>query len=343
MCIMSRSAGVKGHIRPKRICRWTTTLMLVVFGLLFLWPLFLMHCISMDNNVVEVRRLFDEEYSSKVRTERVDDEEESFVFNETLSSPWNDMKLVANSTCGVDKCFFRSISDEKIGYLVSGGGLYKIMKKAYKLTREIEDHFGIKHFYLESIRKLRVSQPFQQYLNGLVYQPNRDMEVSAIKDNGCLVSNRRGRNSPILTLLRLSFTKGWNQSNVFLLDDDEENQIALTVQKVRVAPNPHLFLALHAQNRQVTLKQIDSFKQMIPDTEAFKVQFTKEINLITKVCDKYPRVRYDFQGIVDLQGNFYFLDMDSMINCPRDPLPQARGIQLRKLRETLNLLTSSTA
>ena len=136
--------------------------------------------------------------------------------------------------------------------------------------------------------------------------------------------------------------KGWEQEPVFLTDDEVALRRFVAVQKVRVAPEPNLFLELAGQNRKVTLKQIDGFRALIPDKEAFERQFKEEMERIRQVLKMHPKLRYDFQGMIDLHGNFYFLDMDGM-HYQRKPHPKAilarvRLNQNNKLEETLNIL-----
>jgi hypothetical protein len=224
--------------------------------------------------------------------------------------PWNDMDLTKNATCGLDKCFFRSISNNTLGYLVSGAHQYGYMEEAFELAQNIHQDFGAKHFYLE-LERVHASRALQERLNGLVHQPNRNLE-------------------------------GWEQEDVFLTDDDLTCW-CLALQKVRVAPEPSLFVALAGQNRQVTLKHIDSFRDLIPDKEAFHRQFSEEMERIGKVLDEYPRLRYDFQGMVDVDGNFYFVDMDGQ-HYQREPHPEKKLNRVRqnqrgKLEETLRMLT----
>jgi len=228
------------------------------------------------------------------------------------SYPWNDMNLTKKASCGVDKCFFRSLRDETVGYLVAGGGQFEYLEEAYNLAKSIQQEFQAKHFYLENVKKFQVSEKFQTILNGLVYQANRDLE-------------------------------GQKQEPVYLTDDVVDLRRFVAVQKVRVAPEPNLFVALAGQNRRVMLQHTDNFRAQIPDKEAFGRQFTEEIERIRKVLDTYPKLRYDFQGMVDLYGKFYFLDMDGMhhVRKPhgRQELRRIRMNQNGKLQETHDMLT----
>ena len=227
---------------------------------------------------------------------------------EALERPWNDMNLTVNATCGVDKCFFRSITDETLGYLVAGSNRYEAMVMASNFAQTLHREFRAKHLNLGIAYAINVSEAFQEGLNNLVYQPNRDLE-------------------------------GWEQEDVFLTDED---MTFVVVQEVRVAPHPSLFLAVAAQNREVTLQQMDSFRQQIPDKAAFQNQFQAEMKTIQRVLKKYPKLHYDFQGMVDVHGNFYFIDLDGQSHqhkdMPKIRLRATRKVQMQKLSETLSAL-----
>jgi len=104
-------------------------------------------------------------------------------------------------------------------------------------------------------------------------------------------------------------TQGWEQQPVYFTDDRTDERGFVAVQKVQVVPEPNLFLALAGQNRQVMLKHIDKFRTLIPDKKAFEHQYRNETERIRKVLEKYPKLRYDFQGMLDIHGNFYFMDI----------------------------------
>jgi len=87
------------------------------------------------------------------------------------------MDLTKKASCGIDKCFFRSLQNETIGYLVAGGSQFQYMEDAHELAISIQKEFDAKHFSLENARKIEVTETFQNLLNELVYQANRDLEV----------------------------------------------------------------------------------------------------------------------------------------------------------------------
>ena len=227
---------------------------------------------------------------------------------EATQMPFKDMNLNINATCGVDKCFFRSVSDATLGYLVAGSDRHDAMNMASQFANKLQREFGAKHFHRGLAYTVNVSQAFQQGLNNIVHQPNRNLD-------------------------------GWEPEDVFLTDED---LTYVVVQQVQVAPEPSLFLAVAAQNRQVTLQQLDSFRRQIPDKQAFAQQYNAELKIIQKAVRKYPKLHYDFQGMVDVQGNFYFIDLDgqSHQHKPLDKrrLVETRKVQMRKLVDTLNAL-----
>lgn len=227
---------------------------------------------------------------------------------EAMQTPWNDMDLTVNATCGVDKCFFRSISDSTLGYLVAGSDRHEAMVMAASFGQEIQREFHAKHLNINLPYTVNVSETFQQGLNNIVHQPNRNLD-------------------------------GWEPEDVFLTDDDVTYVV---VQCVRVAPQPSLFLAVAAQNRQVTLQQLDTFRRQIPDKASFQKQFERELQTIQKVLKKYPKLHYDFQGMVDTTGNFYFMDLDGQSHQHKTlregRLRETQRVQMKKLRETLAAL-----
>lgn len=228
---------------------------------------------------------------------------------EASQMPWKDMDLNINATCGVDKCFFRSISDATLGYLVAGSDRHDAMIMASKFAEKLQQEFGAKHFHRGLAYTVNVSEDFQQGLNNIVHQPNRNLP-------------------------------GWEPEDVFLTDED---LTYVVLQDVQVAPQPSLFLAVAAQNREVTLQQLDSFRRQIPDKQAFAQQYNAELKIIQKALRKYPKLHYDFQGMVDVHGNFYFIDLDgqSHQHKPLDKrrLRETRKVQMQKLMDTLNALT----
>lgn len=106
----------------------------------------------------------------------------------------------------------------------------------------------------------------------------------------------------------------WGEGGVF-----RSNATVVVVQKLRIAPEPSLFVGVVAENHQVTLSKLQDFRQVIPDLDIFGRQFQVEITRIGKILEAYPKLWFDFQGLVDVYGNFYHMDLDAHFG--REPLP----------------------
>jgi hypothetical protein len=196
-------------------------------------------------------------------------------FNSSTSFHWDDLDLSQKGKCGLAKCFFLSVSNHTEGYLVAGEDEYDGMKRASELAQLLQRECQAKHLYLELAQRVeRVTPEFVHRLNSLIDQP--------------------------CTRLR----------NASLADVFNANETVLVVQKVLIAPKPSLFFGAGGPNWKLTLAQIEGFRSLIPDMEAFLSQVKLEKERIRDALHKDPTLWHDFQGLVDLQGNFYFIDLD---------------------------------
>lgn len=216
--------------------------------------------------------------------------------------PWSDMNLKEKANCGLEKCFFRSVSNSSLGYLVGGSDQYDRMSLAATLALKLEEEFGAKHFYSTLPQRVNVTEPFLDLLNGLIYQPNREL------------------------------VEGWEQQDVFGKDDDLSNVV---VQKVTVAPEPSLFMAVTSQNHKVMLAHVDEFRKVVPDKKAFEKQFKNELGVMENVLRGYPQLHYDFQGLADVHGNFYYIDLDGHTHLEEHRPKQMVRILVRNHLKTL--------
>jgi hypothetical protein len=142
-----------------------------------------------------------------------------------------------------------------------------------------DKEFGAKHFYLE-VTKVNATLAILDRLNAVVEQPMS------------------------------SVVEGWQTSR---------NMIKLTPANatVRAAPKPSLFMSAGNNNHLITLSQVDAFRPLIPDKDAFRRQLEREFERIDKVLHKYPQLMFDFQGMIDVHGRFYHVDMDGYYNMNR--------------------------
>ena len=261
-----------------------------------------------------------------------------------LPSPWNDMDLRKEvARCGVDKCFFRSLSDASIGYLVAGSSQWPTMMEAYDLAHQLEQDFRARHLNTHGPPRLvpvvststmraaargglvgqrwdRIAdeETWTDFLNRLVVQPGREAQGAPTMD-----------------------VYGTN------VDSGDTNH--LVVQIVSKAPEPHLFVGLGNNNYHYTAKQMreaDSFRRHITGNEAsFRERFGREIERVAAILHRYPVLFNDFQGMVDVHGNLYVMDLDLDPKW-KDEVPAHVGAfikqQLRHLESIRTRLTSES-
>jgi hypothetical protein len=232
------------------------------------------------------------------------------------SLPWKDMDLDKWGNCGSNKCFFRSVSNDTIGYLVAGEDLYGGMLRATQLAEELHNEFGSNHLYLE-VGKVNATTAILDRLNAVAYIPSK--AEGGMKPGGAVLH----------------------------FEDANATVGRLTVQTVRAAPEPSLFLGSATANLEITLSRVAAFRLLIPDREAFRRQIEIELERFSRLLPEYPHLRYDFQGLVDLEGNFYLIDLDGFDHSHKTQNPNfaARVInkRLAMLRTIVDMLTSPDA
>ena len=229
-------------------------------------------------------------FAAAATTSRKTKDSSSALNVNSLPLPWKDVDWTQKGSCGVNKCFFRSTSNHTVGYLVANNGdaAYKNMRRATDLAQRLHVEFGAKHFDdIEFPYKVNITATLVPHLNRLVHQPLRGV------------------------------VEHWGKGGVF-----QSNATVVVVQKLRIAPEPSLFVGVIAENHQVTLSKLQDFRQVIPDLDSFGRQFQFEITRIGKILEAYPKLEFDFQGLVDVHGNFYHMDLDAHFG--RAPLPPRR-------------------
>jgi hypothetical protein len=177
--------------------------------------------------------------------------------------------------CGIAKCFFRSVSNDTEGYLVAAEAEYDGMRRASELAQQLQSQCKANHLYLELAQRVEhVTPDFVNRLNSLIDQPS---------------------------------TRVKNES---VLEVYEASESVLIVQKVLIAPQPSLFFGAGGPNWKMTLGQMKSFRHLIADKHAFLRQLRLEKNIARQALHMDPTLWHDFQGLVDVQGNFYYIDLD---------------------------------
>ena len=182
-------------------------------------------------------------------------------------------------SCGIQKCFFKSISDPNVGYLVgrqkkteASKTSWDRVKRGWKMAKDLEEEFGIKHFLLEPPRL-------------------------------CVNCNSR----EVAERLRLPKATQARKSHLVV-------QKVRPSPKARF-----FSLRLYSlKNRKDAMKWIQSYQKCLPrcnkkpnTTAAYFQQLETEFDICDKIVRKYPRYANDFQVLVDVQtGNIYHIDFD---------------------------------
>ena len=191
----------------------------------------------------------------------------------------DDMDLSRQLQCGKVKCFVPSISDQKIGYLVEKNP-YK-EAHASQLARHVNEvanwidrefHEGM-HFHL--------GNSFTVHLNKTVAR------------NFYRVTDPSTR------------TREQIQS--------QHGSQTVTVQKMKKAPDGALFFGCHMLHYKKFRRSTVPFFKKVNETgniKEFIVNITKGYRIMEKVLEAKPDFVYDFQAMVDLNGNLYFIDLD---------------------------------
>jgi hypothetical protein len=245
--------------------------------------------------------------------------EGALVDNNNASSlfPWKDMDLHQRGTCGAKKCFFRSVSNHTIGYLVTGEDLYGGMLRAVQMAEDLQNEFGTSHLYMD-VTEVNATAAILDVLNAAASRPLE------------LVGKEGERRAPVLHFETANATVG-----------------RLTVQRVRAAPEPSLFLGSASANLEITLNRVAAFRQLIPDRQAFRRQIEVELERFSRLLPAYPQLRYDLQGLVDLEGRFYLIDLDGFDHSRKVQNAHfaARVIhkRLATLRNIVDMLTAPDA
>ena len=102
---------------------------------------------------------------------------------------------------------------------------------------------------------------------------------------------------------------GYAPQPVYGTSADENDLEHLVVQQVRRAPEPHFFLTIGA-NHELTEQTMVEFAPLIRDSQAFDRQLWSEMQRIREFLRAHPLFFRDFQGLVDVQGHFYTMDLD---------------------------------
>ena len=186
-----------------------------------------------------------------------------------------DMDLSKQLACGIQKCFVPSISDEKVGYLVEKAPYEKTRMSQLSQANEVakwidRDLREGMHFHL--------GETFTAHLNKTVVN-----EIFKLAD----VATEKQR---------------YNL---------ESRTVA--VQKMKKAPEDTLIVGCYYWHLKKFVRGKDPFLKKVIDAGNIK-EFMENImmgqSIMEKALKAKPNLVFDFQAMVDLNGNLYFIDLD---------------------------------
>ena len=172
--------------------------------------------------------------------------------------------------CGINKCFYPSRTDEKLGYLVANTSQYRQMKNAHKLEEDLVEEFGI----------IPLSKSIER-IDGI---------------------------TPEMAYVLSKYTRQWGYQKQHLTFRLETQNIVL--QRVHKVPSPSLTCAFTPRKGGSMLQRMPEFIKQIPDPAAFAKQFLIEQDRTYKIMKAYSQLLDDFQFILDTSGHLYHIDLD---------------------------------
>jgi len=190
---------------------------------------------------------------------------------------WEELDFSIPSNCGADKCFFRSLHDEQIGYLVSRNaqreeqGYVLQVHEGWEVSRYLQAKFDIQHFLLGSPMLLNVTE----------------------SDAALLNSN----------LSNSDAGKGTYYTSEHLA----------VVQRVRVAPEPFIIIKA-APSLESTWKRMDKWLEtVVENRSSFARQLEIHLQSTLEILMAVPLFCQDFQIMIDSEGNLFQFDFDRIL------------------------------
>lgn len=183
--------------------------------------------------------------------------------------------------CGAYKCFYRSRSNETLGYLIMREKLHEfttsdamvMVASGWNLANELKRQYEVDHFLLEPPFNITVTRRLATDLNDHLW------------------SEEQVR---------------YNYTNRILYPTGS----TAIVQKCRVAPDPFLLIA-SGEGKLVEFEQrVEGFLEYVLDRATFVENFQAGMDTIKTMLETEPCLMYDFQTMLDMDGHIYNLDVD---------------------------------
>lgn len=185
-----------------------------------------------------------------------------------------DMDLSTRIDCGTTKCFVPSVSNRDRGYLVQANTTdLGSLNAAFNNAKRIEKEFGGSHFYVDAPFIITLSNQEKEKFNRHAY----------------------------LTL------RNYHDSQFY-------QSPTVGVQKMIKAPDDTLYMACSWPNVQRFRLELDSFVARVHKTgndKEFLENIEKSHDVAKRVFEAIPYLLLDFQGLFDIKGRLYFIDLDN--------------------------------
>ena len=248
--------------------------------------------------------------NSNVEGETVETEQQDLIVvlamhrsGTSKGSVWEDLDLSYAVTCGGFKCFVRSVSDKKIGYLIARDiSIFDDMMKAMQLAKELKHMYGAKHFYIEPPYNASMPAETMAQLNTVAQQPLKELA---------------------------------QRHDFFSLP-------SVIVQKMKTAETPSLFFACFHPNYRITSANLPSFLSLVVETgdkEEFEINIAKERKILRSMLQDVPGFGADIQALVSTKGEFFYIDLDAhMYWSHRRNSVFRNGVPLEKCEEKFDAI-----
>ena len=204
------------------------------------------------------------------------------LITELQQPVWCDLDWSRGGTCGHAKCFFPSTSNATVGYLVGWASLYPQMLQSSRHMHQLMDILGTE------------------------YVLEWSGAVPELVDVSAALARR---------LEQASRQPHPRQTAVFNATTTRQ----VVVHRVRRLTQPTILIGVSQGKRRHFL---DTWPDWIQQQQhanassstiaAARHRFSQALIKVQQAFEVFPRLVYDFQGLVDVDGNLYHMDLDRL-------------------------------
>ena len=213
---------------------------------------------------------------------------------------WEDLDLSSTVSCGRHKCFVRSASDQKEGYIIAlpeKDALSGMMNEA-KLAKEMALSYDAKTFHIagELPQELLMPEKTMAEINARVRDPLKVYYGGNDTEHGF-------------------FTRPL---------------VPVVVQKMKACPKDSLLV--HCANNDFTKGQLPAFIPNVVDDSLFRANIARDRYMMYKMLVGMPQLATDFQFLINTSGELYFIDFGGHAALT-SAMVKFLGAPLSKIRE----------